>query len=685
MLMIPEGFRQLNGGARKELALSQLMVLLPFVLYLPPVLAALILIAPLWVLGCYYLNKPSVMNRWVMVGLSISAAALVLYFYGTFRGKEAGTALILMMFSLKILESFKYRDQKLLLTLSFFISALLFLFSQSFLLVIYVIVIYVRLLWNLIKGNSIGQQNINLRSTLRLLATSIPFVVLLFLFFPRLPSPLWKMPGSNSGGMGISDSMTPGDINNLSFNDEPAFRVKMKSKTLINQNQMYWRGIVFERFDGLTWRRDPSRPDETIGQDEMQNSNSQPQNLIQQEKESVNNESGDLVEYDVTMEPTQQRWMFGLDIPVNVEGDIPISSVGTFRAPKSINSRKRYTVTSRISNVWQDDLSTLESQINLALPEDSNPLIKQWALEKRAEFGSNEEFINYLLRYINSEPYFYTLTPPIMQENMVDDFWFNQRKGFCEHYAASFTVILRAVGIPARVVTGYQGGEYNSIGDYYLVLQKNAHAWVEYWRDDQYWVRIDPTAAIAPFRIDRSILNDVGSRGFLFDEMPEIGQVTERISWMDYVEQWSDNLNHFWNEWVIDFDQTRQWDFFEQISLKDIPKPIVYIGVLLLSLVLFFWASRVIRPSKVKKDDIEKEMLKIFRWLEKRGFVKPKGQAVGDFFSETAQRFPQAEIQLKKLLDNYYLMRFAGREIDHDSLMRMKQQFSQLKTIQPPE
>ena len=634
MLVLPENQRQLSSNKKQSLALVQLLILFPLMLQLPIILTAIVLFAPIYVLVRGRLNQSMVVNRWLLLTISLLVAIFVYQYYGTFRGKDAGVALIVCMYSLKLLESWKYRDFNLILTLSFFIFSMTFLFTQSFWVLPYMFLAFAVIIYVLMRGNAYASISFSWKPALKLLLLSAPLMVLLFLFFPRLPGPLWKMPGQQSSGSGVSDTMTPGDISTLNLIDEPAFRVKFTTDALPKTSDLYWRGLVFESYDGITWRESEQRSDIA-------------KNIQTQ---------GEVFEYFVTLEPTRQRWLFALDIPVKFRQQSRLNSDATLVSPYRINKRVRYRVSSAPEAIISEALTPVARQINLELPEDSNEQSKQWAIEKFTQAGSAELFVAALLKHINQQPYFYTLTPPIMEREMVDDFWFNHRSGFCEHYASSFVFMLRAAGIPARVVTGYQGGEYNQVGGYYLIKQKDAHAWAEYWVQDKGWVRVDPTSAVAPSRVDVSLQAEMMERGFLFDELPDAELLSS--GWLDYASQWFDNANSFWQEWVLDFNQDNQWDLLKWLKLQSLPAYYVNGIVLLVVFAVIYFLWRRISRQHTHLDDVAKAYQRVLNRLAKKGVKKRIDEGAQQFFSRVIKQNPQWQHQLSPILRDYQTLRY---------------------------
>ncbi len=634
MLMLPETQRVIQLSDRSFLVVIQLIVLFPLFWFLP-IGATLLAALPLsWVLYASYRKQSADMNRWLLMAISILAGIIVFLQFGTFRGKDAGVSLFVVMYSLKILESKKYRDLNLLLTLGFFVHSMTFLFTQSWLAVVYMFFAYGAIVYSLMRFNAIKRQGISWKASGKLLLYSLPIVILLFLFFPRLPGPLWKMPNQNVAGSGVTDSMTPGDINALNLLDGPAFRVKFENNS-ISTSEMYWRGLVFDDYDGFTWRSSDA------------NLNIDPQLEFSEESKQS---------YTITLEPTRQRWLFALDVPQSTTPGIKINSDRTISAPFKIEERIRYRVTSDTGAVIKPPLSEAQRQQNLQLPEDNNPQARQWAEAQFENIGTAREFVAFLLRHINTEPFYYTLTPPIMQENMVDDFWFDKQQGFCEHYAGSVAFMLRAVGVPARVVVGYHGGEFNQVGEYYLVRQRDAHAWLEYWQDDAGWVRVDPTSAIDPSRIDDSLLEEVGSRGFLFDALPDAAQF--QVGVFDYMAQWMDNAESFWQEWVIDFNQSRQWSLMKNFKLDKVPSSLVHLSILILVAVAILLISKRLSRQPGYKDKVGELYGVLLKKLARRGLSKQPSEGSQTFIQRAISERPDWRDRLGPILRDYQQLRY---------------------------
>ncbi len=647
MLLLPESQRQLESRLLQKLCMVQLGVLLPFTLYFPFWLSGALLFSPSWMLYRVYLKKETVIPRWLLMICAILSALAVYLNYQGFQGKEAGTALIIIMYSLKIFESKTYRDVNLLMILGFFIIALLFLFNQSFWMLVYVLLMLGLIIKTLIQANSMNAWQRSSWVSFKLLSFSLPIMLFLFFFFPRLSQPLWEMPGEKSS-TGMSSKMQPGSIGELHLSDKVAFRVKFTNDTPDKQD-FYWRGLVFEVFDGIEWKRNYDR---------------------QFQKIYIEKQPLEAFHYQLTLEPTHQNWLFGLDKPLITSNDFNWRTTGTFDSKQEITQRIRYQGISNPNAVLEKNLSNTFKRLNTALPRFGNRRSRAWAQQTYAKLNNAQAYVDFLLAYINNNEFYYTLKPPVLKEDIVDDFWLGKRKGFCEHYASSFVFLLRAANIPARVVIGYQGGQYNQHGNYWIIRQRNAHAWAEYWLPNKGWIRVDPTAAIAPERIEQNLLSDMGQSGLLFDRLPEL--VASSQNWLSYTQLWVDYFNQTWQNWIIDFDAERQWQFVKYFSLFKKNKQTT--GLLIMVIVFFIVlgvALFIFRPQR-SKDDVEKIMMVLLRKLKKKGYEKATDQGVSHFFKHIIMEQPHWAPILNPIEKYYICIRYQNINKKHDFLKSLK-------------
>src|SRR5690606_24983387 len=378
----------------------------------------------------------------------------------------------------------------------------------------------------------------------RLLLYATPLALAMWIFFPRIATPFWSVPIDNGGATtGLSEEMSPGDISSLSQSDAVAFRVKFATQAP-PPSQRYWRALVLHRFNGRTWSGNEPSID-----------------LRAREEIRV---SGEPVAYEVTMEPSQQQWVFALDMPLQW------SLERTFMGPQQqlmsvqpIDRRVAYDAVSYLDYRTNVDLSRMARSWYLRLPESRNPRSIELATQLRSAAADDADYVNDVLGMFRREEFYYTLQPALLGSNPVDRFLFETREGFCEHYASAFAVLMRAAGIPSRIVLGYQGGEMNPLGDYLIVRQSDAHAWNEVWLEGRGWVRIDPTAAVAPERIEAGMsaarFGDAGARWGL----------TAPTRWLYNLGLTWDALNARWNGWVLGYGPDNQNRFMRWLGMDE--------------------------------------------------------------------------------------------------------------------
>ena len=508
-------------------------------------------------------------SRGIRLGVAALSIALVFVQFHTLNGLSAGTALLALMAGLKLLEAETQRDTYIVTLCIYFLSAAALLESNSFWLLAYLIAI----LWlttasmlRLTTSQSPPRWRRSLRYAARILGQALPLTLALWLLFPRLATPLWHMPDDrSSAATGLSDSMSPGDIDQLAQSDEVAFRVRFATAAP-PPAERYWRGPVMHDFDGHTWRRGyPGRL---------------PPPLQTQ---------GPVFHYTVSMEPHRHNWLFALDWPVH--WDLPGAALtGDYtllqRDPLSRPIDVAVTSYTRVQS--SAPLSPQLRRRDSASPP-RNPRTLQLAQTLRAQHPDDMEYLRSVLAMFTQQPFYYTLTPPKLAGDSVDAFLFDTRRGFCGHYASAFAVLMRDAGIPARVITGYHGGTFNRFADYWILRQSDAHAWVEVWLEGQGWLRVDPTSAIAPGRVERS------AEGALSADESLLSRWQRSTPWLADARLRLDALGQIWRERILFFDQDSQTHLLEWLH---VPEPDAHKLVLVLAAALtlvMIWLTWTVR------------------------------------------------------------------------------------------
>ncbi|MET3132185.1 transglutaminase-like putative cysteine protease [Oxalobacteraceae bacterium GrIS 1.11] len=524
------------------LMLSSLMVLAPHAAHFPLWITAAVACSLLWRATLTVRGK-RLPPLWLLLPISLLAMAGVYRSFHTLLGREAGVAMLALLLAFKLLEMRAKRDLFVVIFLSFFLLLTTFFYSQSIATGLLMVVTVIMLLTAQLSFQytaAVPPLARRLRLAASIFAGAAPLALLLFVAFPRIQGPLWSLPGDTHGGRtGMSDNMAPGNISNLAQSEETAFRVRFTDPAP-PQNLLYWRGIVLSDYDGRTWTR---------GRQSRRNAY------------KINIESiGSSVRYQVTLEPSGQRWLFALDLPHQIEAmehnNHSFSPALEAFATSAIDERLRYNASSAPEYRLQADETIEHMQAWLALPPGYNPRTLAWA-RLHQDPARPDAAIGAVLQWFRSDQFFYTLQAPLLGRNAVDEFLFDSKAGFCEHYAGAFVVLMRAMGIPARVVTGYQGGEMNPVDSYLTVRQSDAHAWAEVWLAGRGWQRVDPTAAVAPQRVEKNLARALPpSTPFGLQGLGEFMQRRDTL-WSMLRFNWSAVNNH-WNQWVLDYSPERQ-------------------------------------------------------------------------------------------------------------------------------
>ncbi len=630
------------------------LALLPHVGHLPWLLILPTTLLLGWRLGfeLKLARLPSRPLRWLLVGLALAATWAS---YQTLLGREAGVALLVTMLCLKLMEMERPRDVAIVIGLSYFVVITVFLFDQSLLMGAYMLLVVTLLTTALTAFSRPGAsvpQRANLRRAATLLAQAAPLALLLFVLFPRIPGPLWHLPSdAPSAGTGLSDTMSPGNISRLSDNDAVAFRVRFEAETP-PQNRLYWRGLALTHFDGRTWhnpneaRRDLSAP-----------------------RSFDLTAIGEPVRYTLTLEPHQRRWLFALDIPANAPPRSTVSADAELIAHDSVNTLRQYSLQS-YPDYRLDAGQAPREFAYLHLPPDVAPRARILARQLRAESRDDADYVQRVLGFIRQQPFYYTREPPLLLDDPVDEFLFDSRRGFCEHYASAFTVLMRAAGLPARVMTGYLGGEDNPLADYFIVRQSDAHAWSEVWLRTRGWVRIDPTTAIPPERVES--LADLERIDPAYAARSREAPDWMKRLWRKMDFGW-DRLNNAWNQWIIGYDQGAQTAFLKRLGMEGFDWQRM-IGLLFagLGLVVAIIALQLFRRRPLPRNAVGEAYARFCRKLARRGLARKPAEGAQDYSARIISRRPELAPQVRHITLLYQRLRYA-RSAPRDGLRHLQQ------------
>jgi protein-glutamine gamma-glutamyltransferase len=591
--------------------------------------------------------------RWAKIFVTLLAAAGIVFSFGTFMGREAGTATLIVMLGLKLHELHAKRDLYFSLILNYFLIAATFLYSQTPFVALGMIAatwITTALMIRINHPLEDGLSRHDFHMAGKMLLQSIPLMLALFILFPRIPGPLWSLPkDAHTGSTGLGDRIKPGSISTLTQNNAIAFRVQFEDAIPFPQ-ELYWRGPTFLNYDGEIWFIEKPTP--------SQLRHSAEQWIIPQ---------GKMYSYSVTLEPHQQNWLFTLDAPLEVF-DIPsdFSPDLLVSSPNKITERIRYRAVSYPVFRTSKLLSEEERAAALFLPPRKHPRTRTLGAQIRARHATAQARVDAALTMFHEEPFAYSLNPPPLGKDSIDSFLFETRKGFCEHYASAFTTLMRAAGIPARLVAGYQGGDINPVGNYLIVRQADAHAWSEVWLDERGWTRVDPTGAVAPNRIEMGVESAVADP----EALPLMAR--KHAPWLRNLQYRIDAMQNAWNQWVIGYGQTTQAQFLKQFGLQN-TQHMAFAMIAAIVLFLVTWAIYVLWRQREMVDPIQQAYLRFCRIAAKQtGLVRGLHEGAADYAYRLIHAYPAQRDTIEPITTLYHRLRYGPNPhlSDHQALLK---------------
>lgn len=607
------------------------LVLLPHAVRLPLWLTAAVVAAGAWRLTLARRRAP--LPPRALRLLATTAGTLGVYAeYETLAGLDAGIALLVLMAGLKLLETAHRRDLIVVLYLAYFLVITQFLYSQAAAIAAYMLVVVWGATAALISVNRTTGAPLDrrhARTAAGLLAQAVPIMLVLFVLFPRLPGPLWQMPDdAYAARTGLDDSMAPGAVSRLSRSDEVAFRVRFDGAPPPHRER-YWRALVLAGYDGERWERIDRRG----GPPALE-------------------AGGEALEYEVTLEPHNRRWLFALEAPTRAPDGASVTPALELLAPGPVRELARYRQRSHSDYRLGDALSGSEHRGYTALPVAAHPrsraLARGW---RQAAGGDDRAVVERALRHFRSEPFHYTLQPPRLTGDTMDQFLFETRRGFCEHYAGAFTVLMRAAGIPARVVTGYLGGEMVE-DEYMVVRQSDAHAWAEVWLGDAGWVRVDPTGAVAPSRIE------AGLGAALAEGEPVPAMARPGFGWQRRLGLWLDRLDARWDQWVLGYNASRQQDLLGRLGLGDPGRMALALALILGALMAVAAAITLAGARPAPRDPLAREWWRFERRLARIGLPRVPSEGPSDYTGRIAAARPDLAPRVRHIGALYTALRY---------------------------
>ncbi len=626
--------------------LSLAMVIAPHAVHLPtwiPALVAVVLLARFYT-GWRHRKLP---NKWLLIAIALACTAGIALSYRTLYGRDVGVAMLTVMMALKVMEMTKPRDTMVVVLLAYFLVVTNFFYSQTIPTALYMLLV----VW-MITATMISLQHQagrpRLVSVFRYAATTIvqgiPIMLALFLLFPRVQGPLWGLPQINySAKSGLSESMAPGDVSSLSLSDAVAFRVLFETQPE-KPAQVYWRGPVLMNYDGRTWRAGFNLTARELKVEAL----------------------GPPLRYTVTMESHDRYWLFAIDLPLVVPPDAYITTDYQLLSRRIVRERLRYDMQS--SPQYRIGVDESPSTLRLArrLPPEASPHARALVAQWRAQGGSDRDIVASALALFREQPFAYTLEPPKLDKDPVDQFLFETRSGFCEHYASAFTFLMRAAGIPARVLTGYLGGELKPVDGYIVVRQSYAHEWSEVWLPGEGWVRVDPTAAVSPLRIERGLAAAVPE-----SDQPLLAR--NNFEWLKQARYAWDAVANTWNQWVLGYNPDRQMRFLTQFGLAEVTWQNMVIiltavsGLIILALSL----ALLLRINAQRPDPVQRTYLSYCDAMARRGAARKPSEGPRDFAARISIQFPELRETAQRISALYVSLRYGDGD-NHGKLQALR-------------
>ena len=574
---------------------------------------------------------------WLKLPLLALLTLVVIVHYGNIFGRAAGAALAVGLLVLKLLETEVIRDVRVSVGFACFALMTALLFNQG---LAATVLVALGLLPALATLRALEPAQLPVSLPRRLLpalilsSAALPLALLAFLLVPRLSSPLWGAPTPEQGRSGLSDHMNPGDFTQLLLDDSPAMRVSFDGPPPAPA-QRYFRAYVMWHYNGRSWHH-----------------------IITRASAPAMIEASHAIHYRIDLQASHQRILPSLDMPLAAPPGARLLRDREVLADKPVNEQRSYSMSSASDYRLQPTLDARARRLGLQMPENFDPRTRQLATQWRQRYGDDDAaIVQAALKLFHDGGFRYTLTPAPLGRNSVDDFLFDTRAGFCEHYSSAFTVLMRDAGIPARVVTGYQGGYWNTFANYLLVRNSDAHAWSEVWLAGRGWVRVDPTAAVRPERVS------LGAAAAAGDQLSWY-----RKDWRQGLRNHWDIVNRWWDQSVTGFDALRQRSLLTPFGIRDADTAtlglLLAIGSVLFIAIGLAWALLRRQP----RDPLRDALRLLERKLARGGVTRHRGEGPQHYLSRAARALPAQRDKLAGLMKSYLELRYAHHEPPPESV-----------------
>lgn len=608
--------------------------------------------------------------RWAMLLLLGSCIMLVIIQYGGWSGYRSGISFLVALLALKLLESANLRDYFVACLLMYFLAAGSFLFSTSPFAIIVVILFCIGItsaMFILTSPNAFENKEA-IKQAGWMMVKAIPLAALLFFFFPRIQADFGFLPGQDeTQSDGIGNELSAGDFSNRSFSNELAFRVEFDGEKPDTAN-LYWRNKTMVAENNFRWQVDK----------ETQNT----------QRTISDDNSSDLAvfRYQILQEASKDKYLSVLDYVGHAEQGKLLADFSVLKNSKieGAFSYNAWSSNPAIQNTKKLENRAYYLQSNTKPSKRINNLINSW----RQQTSNKQQLVDLVLNYFNQQPFKYSLLPPALgRSNQVDEFLFETKTGYCEHYASVFTLLMRWMDIPSRIVVGFQGGEWNDKGNYYVIRYSDAHAWSEVWLEGKGWVRADPTAMIAPERIefgmealfalwdDNQLQTNITGRA-LSDLLQPKG-VNKSIQ---SLQQTLANISYQWNKWIVNYNLETQKALLQSIGLntKYYLRNLILIMLISCSLLIAFYFWRLM-PKQKALDETEKLYQQFCTILAEKGLNKNTSEGAYSFAKRAAQHFPQSAADIQRITQYYINQRYEKYPKAIDDYKQLVNEFARNK------
>ncbi|KAB8198317.1 DUF3488 domain-containing protein [Lysobacter maris] len=647
---------RIDDASRVAVLATAALCLLPLLLQMPAGLAVLVAVTAI-VMAAVSWRRPMPGPLRLLLVLALIGTVMTMTSFSF--GRDTGCALLAAMIAAKPSETYTLRDARSLLGFALFAPFATFLLDQGPLSLLLAMGASLAVLVTLqrladVEAGDPGGAPLSWRRLVavgRLCAIGLPLALAAFWLFPRLGSPLWGIPDRVLARPGLSDSMRPGEWVDLMADDTPTLRVKFFGATPPT-SQMYWRGPVLWDFDGREW--------------------TQPRWLRGLPPATVEPATRGW-DYEIEVEPTDNRLLVSLDLLRAAPDGSRLAVDHSLFSPRSLTSLTRWRMQSAPPARYDADLGAVLRGRALALPEGFNPRTRALAEQWRRDAGADDAaIVRRALDWIQRE-FAYTLTTPLLGRHSTDEFLFDYKAGFCEHFSGSFVVLMRSAGIPARVVTGYTGGYYNRIGDYWLVRRSDAHAWAEVWLQGRGWVRVDPTAAVAPERIYDTLADRAPGAGGLLGGLANVTPALELGDW----------LRRGWNDFVLGFDADRQRRLLKPMGIERLePRQMILLFALAASIAVL-WMAWLSHRGERERDPLLRAWHRLDRRYTRLGLGRVASETVGDWNRRVAAARPDLAPELNELSQRFVEWRYAGTQAGPGGPQRLRDLIRALRRHRP--